>query len=409
MIRQRAPASDPCRRPLGRRRPRLRGRAIRRTGPRGLGRGAREGEGRGLRPRGNLRASDVPYFEVAAGRRGEDPQEKRRQDRELQKCIGVKDAEEPLAKVESPTYGTESPGEFLDVASSVDSRPRRRGSGPAAEAGPQPACRALPAEGLRHRPARKRNRAPPKSAAPSVARVRFPAPGIEDSFAYRFTASVTVHAPNLAAERLPAGRGTGCLTDAEGLRRHPRLRRRPGRGHPHRHRHPGAGQQEPRAQPARRPPRARVRTSAIGLRGDDLALLQLEKVQLQLPSFDQIFHTASGNSGSQIRPHASGAEPIALPTIIALNLSVCSAPPSSSWSKAITCSRSPGSQVHLELTSVPTWTSPVRRLAVALASPRLSPIVRHATSALALKASSSSGMTRHLQLPDPSSPRRLWS
>ena len=209
----------------------------------------------------NLRASDVPYFEVQPDEE-EDPREKRRQDRELQKCIGVGDAEESLATVDSPTYGTESPGEFLDVASSVDI------VGGAGEAARQLRfVRSRRAESCMQSVYAGALRQDESSTAEvrgaSVARVRFPAPGIQDSFAYRFTASVTVHAPTSQLSAYRPAAEPGCLTDPEGLRRHPRLRRRPGRGHPHRHRHPGAGQQEPRAQPARRPPRAGVGTSPI--------------------------------------------------------------------------------------------------------------------------------------------------
>jgi hypothetical protein len=141
----------------------------------------------------NLRASDVPYFEVQPDEE-EDPREKRRQDRELQKCIGVGDSEESLAAVDSPTYGTESPGEFLDVASSVEI------VGGAGEAARQlQLVRSRRAESCMQRVYASALRQDESSTAEvrgaSVARARFPAPGIQDSFAYRFTASVTVHAP----------------------------------------------------------------------------------------------------------------------------------------------------------------------------------------------------------------------
>lgn len=141
----------------------------------------------------NLRASDVPYFEPQPDEE-EDPREKRRQDRELLKCIGVGETDEPLAKVESPTYGTESSGELLNVASSVE-----------VVRGAEQAARQLRL--VRSRRAERCLRSVYASAlqeeesstaevrGASVARVRFPAPGIEDAFAYRFTASVTVHAP----------------------------------------------------------------------------------------------------------------------------------------------------------------------------------------------------------------------
>jgi len=68
----------------------------------------------------NLRASDVPYFEPQPDEGEEDPRQRHRQEQELLKCIGVKESDDSLADVESPTYGTESPGELLNVASSVE-------------------------------------------------------------------------------------------------------------------------------------------------------------------------------------------------------------------------------------------------------------------------------------------------
>jgi hypothetical protein len=141
----------------------------------------------------NLRASDVPYFEVQPDEE-EDPREKRRQDRELQKCIGVGGSEESLAAVDSPTYGTESPGEFLNVASSVEvvrgaevaARQLRLVRSRRAEC----CLQSVYASALEEDESRTA-----EVRGASVARLRFPAPGIEDSFAYRFSASVAVHAP----------------------------------------------------------------------------------------------------------------------------------------------------------------------------------------------------------------------
>jgi hypothetical protein len=141
----------------------------------------------------NLRASDVPYFEPKPDEE-EDPQERRRQDRELLKCIGAKDPDDPVAKVESPTYGTESPGEVLNVASSVE-----------VVLAAEEAARQLKL--IRSRRAERclqsvyvsaleedeSSTAEVRDAA--VTRMRFPDPEIEDGFAYRFTATVTVHAP----------------------------------------------------------------------------------------------------------------------------------------------------------------------------------------------------------------------
>jgi hypothetical protein len=142
----------------------------------------------------NLRASDVPYFEPQPDEE-EDPREGRRQDRELQRCIGVDESEEEsLASVESPTYGTESPGEFLDVASSVEVV---RGSGEAdrqlrliRSRRAERCMRSVYARALRQDESRTA-----EVRGASVTRVRFPATGVGDSFGYRFIASVTVHAP----------------------------------------------------------------------------------------------------------------------------------------------------------------------------------------------------------------------
>jgi hypothetical protein len=142
----------------------------------------------------NLRASDVPYFEPKPDEEEEDPKERRRQDRELLKCVGAKNPDDPLAKVESPVYGTESPGEVLNVASSVE-----------VVLGAEEAARQLKL--IRSRRAERCLQSVYVSALEEeesstaevrdagVTRMRFPAPEIEDGFAYRFTASVTVHAP----------------------------------------------------------------------------------------------------------------------------------------------------------------------------------------------------------------------
>jgi hypothetical protein len=142
----------------------------------------------------NLRASDVPYFEPQPDEGEEDPRQRHRQEQELLKCIGVKESDDSLADVESPTYGTETPGELLNVASSVE-----------VVLGAVEAARQL--ELFRSRHSERCLRSVYVSAVEeeessttevrnaSVTRVRFPAPEIEDGFAYRFTASVIVHAP----------------------------------------------------------------------------------------------------------------------------------------------------------------------------------------------------------------------
>jgi hypothetical protein len=141
----------------------------------------------------NLRASDVPYFEPKPDEE-EDPRQRHRQEQELLKCIGVKESDDSLANVESPTYGTQSPGELLNVASSVE-----------VVLGAEEAARQLKL--FRSRRSERCLRSVYVSAVEeeessttevrgaSVTRVRFPDPEIEDGFAYRFTASVTVHAP----------------------------------------------------------------------------------------------------------------------------------------------------------------------------------------------------------------------
>jgi hypothetical protein len=142
----------------------------------------------------NLRASDVPYFESQPDEGEEDPRQRHRQEQELLRCIGVKESDDSLADVESPTYGTESPGELLNVASSVE-----------VVLGAEEAARQLKL--FRSRRSERCLRSVYVSAVEeeessttevrnaSVTRVRFPAPEIEDGFACRFTASVIVHAP----------------------------------------------------------------------------------------------------------------------------------------------------------------------------------------------------------------------
>jgi hypothetical protein len=141
----------------------------------------------------NLRASDVPYFEPQPDEE-EDPQQKHQQEQELLRCVGVKESEDSLASVESPTYGTQSPGEVLKVASSVE-----------VVSGAEEAARQLKL--FRSRRSERCLRKVYVSAVEeeessttevrgaSVTRVRFPAPEIGGGFAYRFTASVSVHAP----------------------------------------------------------------------------------------------------------------------------------------------------------------------------------------------------------------------
>jgi hypothetical protein len=142
----------------------------------------------------NLRATDVPYFEPQPDEEKEDPRQRRRQEQELLRCVGVKESEDSLADVESPTYGTQSPGQLLNVASSVE-----------VVLGAEEAARQMKL--FRSRRSERCLRSVYVSAVEeeessttevsdaSVTRVRFPAPGIEDGFAYRFTATVTVHAP----------------------------------------------------------------------------------------------------------------------------------------------------------------------------------------------------------------------
>jgi hypothetical protein len=96
--------------------------------------------------------------------------------------------------VESPTYGTEAPGEALDVASSVE-----------VVLDAEEAARQLKL--VRSRLAERCLRSVYVSAfeeeesstaevhGASVVRVPYPDPEVEDGFAYRFKASVTVHAP----------------------------------------------------------------------------------------------------------------------------------------------------------------------------------------------------------------------
>jgi hypothetical protein len=140
----------------------------------------------------NLHASDVPYFEPIPDSEEEDPTEARKHDRELMKCVGVEEDPEPLAEVKSPEFGTDSPGELLRVASAVEV-----GADAKRAAKELKLIRSRRAEHCLQRVYASAIEEEESSTAEvrdvSVSRVRFPAPDIEDGFAYRFTASVTVH------------------------------------------------------------------------------------------------------------------------------------------------------------------------------------------------------------------------
>jgi hypothetical protein len=139
----------------------------------------------------NLRASDVPYFEPIPDEE-EDPKEKRKHDRELMECVGVEEDPDPLAEVESPEFGTEAPGEVLQVGSTVEvgadaeqaARELRVIRGPRA-------ARCLQRVYVSVIEEEDSSTAEVRNV--SVSRLRFPAPDIEDGFAYRFAASVDVH------------------------------------------------------------------------------------------------------------------------------------------------------------------------------------------------------------------------
>jgi hypothetical protein len=140
----------------------------------------------------NLRSSDVPYFESIPDEDEEDPEEARRHDRELMSCIGIEEDPDPLAEVKSPEFGTDSPGELLRVASTV-------------EVGADAERAAQELRLIRSRRAERclqdvyasaieeEESSTAEVSDASVARMRSPAPDIEDGFAYRFSASVTVH------------------------------------------------------------------------------------------------------------------------------------------------------------------------------------------------------------------------
>jgi len=140
----------------------------------------------------NLRASDVPYFEPIPDDEEEDPKEVRKHDRELMECVGVEDGPEPLAEVKSPEFGTDSPGELLRVASSVEV-----GADADRAMGELRLIRSRRAEHCLRRVYASAIEEEESSTAEvrdvSVSRARFPAADIEDGFAYRFSASVTVH------------------------------------------------------------------------------------------------------------------------------------------------------------------------------------------------------------------------
>lgn len=140
----------------------------------------------------NLHASDVPYFEPIPDEDEEDPEEARKHERELMKCVGVDEDPEPLAEVKSPEFGTDSPGELLRVASTVEV-----GADAERAARELRLVRSRRAEGCLQRvyaPVIEEEESSTAEVSDvSVSRLRFPAPDIEDGFAYRFAASVTVH------------------------------------------------------------------------------------------------------------------------------------------------------------------------------------------------------------------------
>lgn len=160
----------------------------------------------------NLRASDVPYFEPIPDEDEEDPEEARKHDRELMRCVGVEEDPEPLAEVKSPEFGTDSPGELLRVASTVEV-----GADAERAARELKLIRSRRAERCLQRVYASAIEEEESSTAEvsdvSVSRVRFPAADIEDGFAYRFAASVTVHrsTSELTAYR-PAAEPNASLT-----------------------------------------------------------------------------------------------------------------------------------------------------------------------------------------------------
>jgi hypothetical protein len=140
----------------------------------------------------NLRASDVPYFEALEDEAEDDPGREARNDRELRECVGEGGFQKPLAEVSSAEYGTQVPGEALQVSSSVE-----------VAADPAEALRGLRL--IRTRRAERCLRRVFVAAAEeeesstaevrrvSVSRLDSPAPEIDDGFAFRFTAAVLVH------------------------------------------------------------------------------------------------------------------------------------------------------------------------------------------------------------------------
>lgn len=131
----------------------------------------------------NLRASDVPYFESIPDEDEEDSEEAEKRNREWMMCAGVKQAPEPLAEVKSPEFGTEAPGALLQVGSAVE-----------VGADAEQAMRELRL--IRSRRAERclqrvyvaaieeEESSTAEVRDASVSRGRFPAPDIEDGFAY---------------------------------------------------------------------------------------------------------------------------------------------------------------------------------------------------------------------------------
>lgn len=143
----------------------------------------------------NLHASDVPYFEPVPDDEEEDEGESRRRDRELERCVGVGDVGDPLTEVKSAAYGTQSPGELLQVSSEVE-----------VVADAEEAARQLRL--LRSRRAERclqriyvsaleeEDSSTAEVSNASLSHLPFPSAGISGGFAIRFSASVTVYGSN---------------------------------------------------------------------------------------------------------------------------------------------------------------------------------------------------------------------
>jgi hypothetical protein len=140
----------------------------------------------------NLRASDVPYFEPVPDDEEEDEEESRKRDRELERCVGAREVEDPLTEVKSATFGTQSPGELLQVSSEVE-----------VVADAEEAARQLRL--LRSRRAERclqriyvsaleeEDSSTAEVSNASLSHLPFPSAEISGGFAFRFSASVTVY------------------------------------------------------------------------------------------------------------------------------------------------------------------------------------------------------------------------